>query len=83
MATPINDYTDAVDYRAAHVNTGFKDCVAAMDMQKKHYEREIKLLKRAARLIHDRRNMVSGSLQMAECDEVCGRVGLKVWEWPL
>ena len=44
---------------------------------------EITLLRKAARLIHDRRNMVSGSLEMAECDAVCKEVGLEVWTWPL
>ena len=29
------------------------------------------------------RNMVSGSLEMAECDAVCKEVGLEVWTWPL
>lgn len=59
------------------------DCLDAMNAQKLHYEREIRLLKKAARLIHDRHRMVSGSLEMAECDEACERVGLKPWEWPL
>lgn len=44
---------------------------------------EITLLRKAARLIHDRRNMASGSCEMAECDAVCKEVGLAVWAWPL
>ena len=44
---------------------------------------EIDLLRKAARLIHDRRNMVSGSLEMAECDGICKSAGLEVWMWPL
>lgn len=42
---------------------------------------QIALLKKAARLIHDRRNMVSGSEEMGECDEVCKAAGLEVWKW--
>ena len=55
----------------------------AMNAQKLHYESEFSLLKKAARLIYDRRKMISGSLEMAECDEACKRVGLYPWEWPL
>lgn len=44
---------------------------------------EIKRLRKAARLIHDRHGMVSGSLEMAECDEFCKSVGLEVWIWAL
>ena len=44
---------------------------------------EITLLRKAARLIHDRRNMASGGGEMAECDSVCKEVGLAVWTWPL
>ena len=44
---------------------------------------EIRNLRKAARLIHDRHGMVSGSLEMAECDEFCKSVGLEVWTWPL
>ena len=44
---------------------------------------ETNLLRRAARLIHDRRKMVSGSLEMGDCDEFCKSVGLEVWKWPL
>jgi hypothetical protein len=42
---------------------------------------EIRLLRIAARLIHKRGWMVSGSLEMAECDAVCKEVGLPVWTW--
>lgn len=44
---------------------------------------EIVKLRTAARLIHDRHKMVSGSLEMAECDEFCKSLGLEVWTWPL
>ncbi len=40
-------------------------------------------LRKAARLIHDRRKMVSGSLEMGDCDEFCKNCGLEVWAWPL
>ena len=44
-------------------------------------EREIESLKKAARMIHDRPNMTSGSLEMFECDALCKSVGLDVWTW--
>ena len=40
-------------------------------------------LRKAARLIYDRRKMVSGSLEMGDCDEFCKNCGLEVWTWPL
>ena len=46
-------------------------------------QREIEMLRKAARLIHDRHGMVSGSYAMAECDAICNIVGLKVWTWPI
>ena len=36
---------------------------------------------KAARLCADRGWMVSGSLEMAECDEFCKSVGLDPWTW--
>ena len=39
--------------------------------------------KRAARYIHDRSRLSSGSLAMAEGDELCKSVGLDVWAWPI
>lgn len=42
----------------------------------------IDLLRRAARLIHRRHAMVSGGLEMVECDSVCKEAGLEVWTWP-
>ena len=44
---------------------------------------QVALLQQAARLIHDRPGMVSGSLQMAECDAVCKDAGLEGWTWPI
>ena len=44
---------------------------------------EISLLRRAARLIHERRKMGSGSVAMFECDAICKKAGLEVWTWPL
>lgn len=46
-------------------------------------QRENEMLRKAARLIHDRPGMVSGSLQMGECDAICKQVDLKVWTWPI
>jgi len=37
-------------------------------------------LRRAARLIARRHTMVSGSLEMGECDEYCRKLGLKPWD---
>jgi hypothetical protein len=44
---------------------------------------EINLLRKAARLIHERRKMGSGSVAMFECDAICKKAGLEVWTWPL
>jgi Lar family restriction alleviation protein len=44
-------------------------------------EKRIELLIKAARLIHKRGWMVSGSLEMAECDALCKEAGLEVWTW--
>ena len=44
-------------------------------------EERIEKLKHAARLIHSRKNMTSGSPEMAECDILCKEVGLEVWTW--
>jgi hypothetical protein len=44
---------------------------------------ENELLRKAARLIHDRHGMVSGSLEMAECDAACKAAGLEPWTWPI
>ena len=44
---------------------------------------QIDLLRRAARLIHDRPHMVSGGLEMAECDAACKEADLPVWTWTL
>lgn len=44
---------------------------------------QIENLKRAARLIHERRAMISGSKEMADCDAFCKSVGLEVWTWPI
>ena len=46
-------------------------------------EKEIELLRKAARLIHERPRMVSGGSAMAECDEICKAAGLNVWTWPV
>ncbi|MDY6893850.1 MAG: RusA family crossover junction endodeoxyribonuclease [Thermotogota bacterium] len=50
---------------------------------------EIKLLKeentklrKAARLIHRRGRVRSGSEEMGEIDDYCKSVGLEVWKWP-
>lgn len=56
---------------------------AELDRVREVAKREIELLRRAARLIHDRRKMVSGSLEMGECDSLCKEAGLEVWTWPL
>ena len=44
---------------------------------------ENKMLRIAARLIHQRSQVKSGSKEMGDIDEFCKKVGLKVWEWPL
>lgn len=46
-------------------------------------QRENETLRKAARLIHERSGMVSGSYEMGECDAVCKSVGLNVWQWPI
>jgi len=58
--------------------------------RKEHYkkilrEAEDQLVRtsKAARAIHERPGMVSGSLEMAECDALCKSVGLEVWTWPV
>jgi len=56
---------------------------AELDRVREAARNEIVLLRRAARLIHDRRKMVSGSREMGECDAVCKEAGLEVWTWPL
>lgn len=42
---------------------------------------EISLLQRAARLCWERGWMVSGSIEMAECDAICKQAGLDPWSW--
>ena len=42
---------------------------------------QVCLLRAAAKSIYYRRQMVSGSLEMAECDELCKSVGLEPWKW--
>ena len=44
---------------------------------------ELLAVKRAARYIHNRPGIVSGSFQMAEGDALCEAVGLHVWTWPI
>ena len=42
---------------------------------------EISLLRRAARLCWERGDMVSGSIEMAECDAICKQAHLDPWAW--
>lgn len=42
---------------------------------------EIIALRKAARLCWERGWMVSGSIEMAECDAFCKSVGLEPWTW--
>jgi hypothetical protein len=44
---------------------------------------ENKKLRIACRLIHQRGQHKSGSLEMKQVDEYCKGIGLRVWEWPL
>uniref|UniRef100_A0A6M3KD69 Uncharacterized protein n=1 Tax=viral metagenome TaxID=1070528 RepID=A0A6M3KD69_9ZZZZ len=44
---------------------------------------ENKKLRIAARLIHQRGQVASGSKEMADIDSFCKGVNLRVWEWPL
>lgn len=44
---------------------------------------ENKKLRIAARLIHQRGQVKSGSKEMADIDSFCKDIGLRVWEWPL
>ena len=44
---------------------------------------ENKKLRIAARLIHQRSQVQSGSKEMADIDSFCKDIGLRVWEWPL
>ena len=44
---------------------------------------ENKRLRIAARLIHQRSQVQSGSKEMADIDSFCKDIGLRVWEWPL
>ena len=46
-------------------------------------DEENKKLRIAARLIHQRAQVQSGSKEMSDIDEFCKGIGLKVWEWPL
>ena len=46
-------------------------------------EDENKKLRIAARLIHQRSQVASGSKEMADIDSFCKNIGLRVWEWPL
>lgn len=48
---------------------------------RKDADDEIALLRRAARLCFDRGWMVSGSIEMAECDAICKQAGLDPWAW--
>ena len=43
---------------------------------------ENKKLRIAARLIHQRNQVQSGSKEMADIDSFCKDIGLRVWEWP-
>lgn len=40
-------------------------------------------LRIAARLIHQRSQVPSGSKEMADIDEYCKKLDLNVWQWPL
>ena len=44
---------------------------------------ENKKLRIAARLIHQRAQLQSGSKEMHDIDEFCKKIGLEVWKWPL
>lgn len=44
---------------------------------------ENKKLRIAARLIHQRSQVLSGSKEMMDIDIYCKAIGLNVWEWPL
>ncbi len=45
-------------------------------------KKEVQSLRKAARLIHQRPNLPSGSLEMAECDDFLKTLNLDVWKWP-
>ena len=58
-------------------------------MRDREREAEINLLKceivnlrHAAWLLYRRHAMISGSVEMAECDKACTDAGLAVWTWP-
>ena len=44
---------------------------------------ENKKLRKAARLIHQRGRVQSGSKAMGDIDEYCKKLGLEVWTWPI
>ena len=63
-----------------------EDCKRRLAEQKRKIDaltEELRLVRKAARWIYDRRTFASGSLEMAECDAVCKDAWLRVWEWPL
>ena len=59
------------------------DIYAVLEARLMEKELENRLLRRAARLIHDRAWMVSGSMEMAETDAFLKSIGLEVWTWPI
>lgn len=67
----------------SNINPVYEDVRGTESYERKRLLGEIDNLRKAARLIHDRSGMVSGSLEMGECDALCKSVGLEPWKWPI
>jgi len=66
-----------------HLCTESNALLAELANVRKQTRIDIDALHRAARLLHSRHTMVSGSVEMAECDAACKTAGLNVRNWPL
>lgn len=58
-----------------------KEYIALLTNAVNEYASRIARMEEAAKVIFRRHKMQSGSLEMAECDELCKKAGLEVWEW--